>query len=75
MWAMDEKNLSKHYGLSKAKLEKWAKPTKRHDAVELERQSREVAEYVGSKVNELYSIEVEKKISVLERIKMAKEVA
>ena len=68
LWAKDEKALAKHFGLSSGKLEKWQVPTTREDAVYLEGCSREVANYVWSKINALYGIEESKKMSVLERI-------
>lgn len=70
---LDEKALSKHYGLSAGLLSRWAKPCKRSDARELEKAGNEVARYVFNAVSELYGIEVEKKMSVLERIKLAQE--
>lgn len=75
IWNLDEKALSKHYGLGAGKLGKWAKPSRREDAAELEKASREVARYVFNAVNKLYGIEVEEKLSVLERIALAKDVA
>lgn len=70
LWNMDEKNLSKHFGLSKGKIGEWAKPSKRADRLALELASREVAKYVFAKTSEVYGIEVENKVSVLERIKL-----
>ena len=75
MWNLDEKALSKHYGLGAGKLGKWAKPSRRKDAAELEKSGNEVAKFVFDAVNELYGIEEEKKMSVLERIQMMKESA
>ena len=75
IWNLDEKALSKHYGLGAGKLGKWARPSKRSDAAILEKSSNEVARFVFYAVNELYGIEEEKKISVLERIRLAKEAA
>ena len=72
---LDEKALSKHYGLGAGKLGKWAKPSKRSDAAELEKSGNEVAKFVFDAVNELYSIQEQKKIIVLERIRMSKETA
>lgn len=72
---LDEKALSKHYGLGAGALAKWAKPCRRSDALELEKAGNEVAKYIFDAVNELYGIEVEEKISVLERIRLAKESA
>lgn len=71
---LDEKALSKHYGLSAGKLGKWAKPSRREDASELDKASREVARFVFDEINKLYNIKEDKKISVLERIRLAKEV-
>lgn len=72
---LDEKALAKHYGLGAGKLGKWAKPSRREDRVELEKASNEVAKFVFDAVNELYGIEVEKKMSVLERIAQSRKVA
>jgi len=69
---IDDKALGKHFGLSRAKMGLWAKPTRRADAVELDKQSRAVAKYVELKINALYGIETEKKMSVMERIEMAR---
>ncbi|MDM5264772.1 hypothetical protein PF327_11255 [Sulfurovum sp. XTW-4] len=69
---LDEKALSKHYGLGAGILAKWAKPCRRSDALELEKAGNEVAKYVFNAVNELYDIEVEEKMSVLERIAQAR---
>ena len=73
IWNLDEKALSKHYGLGAGKIGRWAKPSKRSDAAELDKASREVAKYVFNAVNELYGIEVEEKMSVMERIRLSKE--
>lgn len=73
LWNLDERPLEKHFGLSSSKIGQWAVPSKREDRRELEQASREVAKYVWSRVNELYGIEEEKKMSVLERLKMMKE--
>lgn len=75
IWNLDEKALTKHYGLGAGKLGEWAKPSKREDRVELEKASREVAKFVFNEVNKLYDIEVEEKMSVLERIEQARRVA
>jgi len=75
IWNLDEKALSKHYGLGAGKLGDWARPSKRSDAVALEKASNAVARYVFDAINKLYGIEVEKRISVLKRIQIAKEIA
>lgn len=75
IWNLDEKSLTKHYGLGAGKLGQWAKPSKRDDALELEKASNEVAKFVFNEVNKLYEIEVEEKMSVLERIAQARKVA
>lgn len=72
---LDEKALSKHYGLGKGVLEKWAKPCRREDAKELEQNSNEVAKFVFNEASEFYGIEIEKKMSVMERIEKARKVA
>ncbi len=72
IWNLDENALSKHYGLSAGKIGKWAIPTRREDAAELDRSSRELAKYVFVAVNKLYGIEVEEKMSVMERIAQAR---
>ncbi len=75
MWNLDEKALTKHYGLSAVKLGKWAKPSRREDSSELEKQSNAVARFVFNSINELYGIEVEQKLSVMERISLARRIA
>jgi hypothetical protein len=75
LWNLDEKALAKHFGLSRSKIGQWAKPSKRADRRELEIASREVAKYVWGAINALYGIEEEKKMSVLERIRLMKEMA
>ena len=70
--SLDEKALFKQFGMSKAKLSKWASPSRRSDAVELEKSSMEVARYVFAKVSELYGLEVVRKVSVLEQIALAR---
>jgi hypothetical protein len=73
LWNKDEKQLGKYFGLSRAKIGRWASPTKRKDAVELERNSRDVADMVFDKINKLYGIEVEKKMGLMERIALNKQ--
>ena len=73
LWNLDEKSLAKHFGLGAGKLGKWAKPSRREDRVELEKASREVAKYVYAKINDLYGIKEEKKMSVLEMIAAARK--
>lgn len=73
LWNLDEKPLSKHYGLSAGKLGTWAKPSTRSDAAQLEKAGNELARYIYNTVNTLYGIETVQKLSVLERIKKAKE--
>lgn len=69
---MDEKALSKHYGLSKGILGTWATPTRRSDARELEKNGGIVARYLHAKICEEYNIEVEKKESVMNKIRWAR---
>lgn len=75
LWNLDEKMLEKHFGMNAIKIGKWARPSRREDRVELEKASREVARYVFNAANKLYGIEEEKKMGVLERLKMMKETA
>ncbi len=70
---LDEKNLAKYYGLSRSKLSRWAKPCRREDAKVLEDNGRRVAKHVDSAINLLYGIEIEEKVSVMDRIKLMKE--
>lgn len=70
---LDEKSLSKHYGLSAGKLGQWAKPSRRNDRIELEKNSNAVAKFVFNAVNELYGIEEERKLSILERLNFMKK--
>jgi len=72
LWAKDEKALAKHFGMSKSKLGDWARPGTREDAVALEQASLAVATYVWEKISALYDIELEKQMSVMERIEMAR---
>lgn len=69
---MDEKALSKHYGLSAGKLGKWAKPTLRDDRLALEQTSKEVADHLYQKISKHYGIEVVQSESVLEKIAKAR---
>lgn len=75
LWNRDEKMLSKYFGLSAAKLGKWAKPSRRSDAADLDSNSRHVAKYVFDAVSELYGIEVVEDLSVMERISLARKSA
>jgi len=75
IWNLDEKALTKYYGLGAGKLGKWAKPSTRHDAVELEQNGNKVARFIFNEVNTLYSIEVEKKLSFMERLELSRKVA
>ena len=57
--AKDEKGFSKYFGLTERKIEDWAKVYHGKDAVELEKNSREVAGYVYTGASKLYGIEIE----------------
>lgn len=70
---LDEKALTKGYGLGRGKVGTWGKPNYGRNTLIEEKASNKVAKYVWSKVNELYGIEVEKTVSVLERIAQAKK--
>lgn len=67
---LDERALSRDYGLSRAKLGQWGKPSRREDRVELEKASNEVAKFVYASINTLYNIEVAPTVSILERIRL-----
>ena len=54
---LDEKALAKGFGLSRAKMGRWARPCREENAVELEKNSFAVARYVVNKINSLYRIE------------------
>lgn len=68
LWNMDDKQLGKLFNLNKGIVGKWAKPTRREDARELETTSREVGKYINTQINELYGIVVPEKKSILERL-------
>jgi hypothetical protein len=72
LWNLDEKNLAKQFLLSKGKVGRWATPSSRVGHLDAELNSREIAKFVMEKINELYDIEEEKKLSVLERIELTK---
>ena len=75
MVLLDEKALAKGYGLSHGKMSKWGKPCTHEDAVVIERASMDVARDVWKRINALYEIKEEKKMSVMERIELARKSA
>lgn len=75
IWNLDEKALSKHYGLGAGVLSRWAKPSRRKDAYELESAGNEVARYIFKKINELYEIREADRTPVLERIRLLRSVS
>ncbi len=73
LWNLDEKALTKHYGMSAKLLGTWARPSRREDAAELEKQSNNVARFVFNAVNDLYGIEEKQKLSAMDKIALARK--
>lgn len=65
---IDEKGLSKHFGLGKGKLAEWAKVNRKiENPEEMEANSRKVAKFIKAELNKIFGIE-EKELSFKERL-------
>jgi len=69
IWLFDEKRLQKQFLYSKQKIGKIAQSLQTEDAAEIEKNNRDLANYINRDLHEYLQLELPKKKSILAQIK------
>jgi len=69
IWLFDEKKLQKQFLYSKQKIGKIAQALQTEDAAEIEKNNRDLANYINRDLHEYLQLELPKKKSILAQIK------